>query len=185
VQQVLNGLYLGQYPLHEIYDALITPTLHNIGRLWEEEKLSVIEEHFASQVIRDSIIRLQGIMRIPGKKIGNALCLNFSSELHDVALKMVDHILEARGYKVLFSGQITPIINIEHVFDSLQPDRVYISSTTIENLEPVQEEFERVCEVAAAQGTKVFVGGTGFNSLEIKRPEEVTRLANFEEVYNS
>lgn len=185
VQQVLNGLYLGQYPLHEIYDRLITPILHNIGALWEEEKISVIEEHLASQAIRDSAIRLQGIIRIPEKKVGNAMCLNFSSELHDIALKMVDHVLEARGYKVMFSGQITLLINIERVFDNLQPDRVYISSTIVENRESVQSEFDQICGIAAGHGTKVFVGGRGFETLEIKHPELVTRLVTFEEVYNS
>lgn len=185
VQQVLNGLYLGQYPLHKIYDDLITPVLHNIGALWEKEDLSVIEEHLASQSIRDGILRLQGIIRIPGEKVGTAMCLNFSSELHDIALKMVDHILEARGYKVLYSGQLTPIINIDHVFESLQPDRVYISSTIVENGESVQNEFDQVCEIAATHGANVFVGGSGFNLIEIKNPGLVTRLATFEDVHNS
>jgi excisionase family DNA binding protein len=185
VQKVLNGLYLGQYPLHVIYDQLVTPVLHHLGSLWSEEKISVIEEHFASQTLRDSVIRLQGIIRIPAKKVGKAICLNFSSELHDIALKMVDHILEARGYKVLFSGQITPIINIEHVFESIQPQRVYVSSTIVEDRASVQEEFDEICNVAEAHGAKVFVGGAGFDALEIKRPELVTRLMTFEEVYNS
>ena len=185
VQKVLNGLYLGQYPLHVIYDQLITPVLHHLGNLWNEEKISVIEEHFASQALRDSIIRLQGIIRTPAKKVGKAICLNFSSELHDIALKMVDHILEARGYKVLFSGQITPIINIEHIFESVQLQRVYISSTIVEDRASVQEEFNEICNVAKAHEAKVFVGGIGFDKLEIERPELVTRLMTFEEVYNS
>lgn len=185
VQKVLNGLYLGQYSLYVIYDKLMTPVLHNLGNLWSEEKISIIEEHFASQTLRDSVIRLQGIIRIPAKKVGKAMCLNFSSELHDIALKMVDHVLEARGYNVLFSGQITPVINIEQVFESSQPQRVYISSTYIENLASVQEEFDKICEVAAAHGTKVFVGGIGFDVIEIKNPELITRLATFEDVFNS
>jgi excisionase family DNA binding protein len=185
VQKALSGLYLGQYPLYVIYDKLITPALHHLGNLWSEEKISAIEEHFASQTLRDSIVRLQGIIRIPARKVGKAMCLNFSSELHDIALKMVDHVLESRGDKVLFSGQITPIINIEHVFESLQPQRVYISSTIVENVASVQEEFDQICEVAAVHRIKVFVGGIGFNTIEIRNPELVTRLTTFEEVYNS
>lgn len=185
VQQVLNGLYLGQYPLHVIYDQLLTPALHQIGDLWAEEKISVIEEHFASQAIRDSLIRLQGIIRIPTEKIGAALCLNFSSELHDIALKMVDHVLEARGFRVLFSGQITPPLNIEQVFAAYQPERVYISSTRVENPPATQEEFDRICQLSAEHHARVFVGGNGFRALEIKNPALATVLHSFEEVFLS
>ena len=35
-----------------------------------DKKISIAEEHIASQAISDAIIRLQGIIRIPRKKIG-------------------------------------------------------------------------------------------------------------------
>ena len=68
VQNVLTGLYLGQYPLHQIYDRLVTPVLHQIGSQWAERSLSITEEHIAAQIIRDAIIRLQGIIRLPRLK---------------------------------------------------------------------------------------------------------------------
>lgn len=185
VQQVLNGLYLGQYPLHVIYDQVLTPALHQIGNLWAEEQISVIEEHFASQAIRDSLIRLQGIIRIPTEKIGAALCLNFSSELHDIALKMVDHVLEARGFRVMFSGQITPALNLERIFAAYSPQRVYISSTRVEDPAAIQKEFDYICQLSAEHQARVFVGGSGFQALEIKNPALVTVLHSFEEVFLS
>ena len=78
VQKVLNGLYLGHYPLHMIYDHLVTPVLIQIGTLWMNRNLSIIEEHIAAQTIRDAISRLQGIIRIPDKKEGKAILLNLS-----------------------------------------------------------------------------------------------------------
>ena len=182
VQQVMNGLYLAQYTMHQIYDHLITPVLHNIGALWEQGKISVAKEHLATQTIRDSIIRLQGIIRIPKEKIGNALCLNFSDELHDIALKMVDHVLEARGFKVLFTGQITPLVDIEELFDVLQPERVYISSTIVSDSAAVQTEFDRICQISSNYGASVYIGGRGFDALNIEHPQVKARLKNFEDV---
>ena len=43
VKQVLNGLYMAQYPLHEIYDKLITPALHRIGDLWENPLKLIVQ----------------------------------------------------------------------------------------------------------------------------------------------
>ena len=182
VQQVMNGLYLAQYPLHQIYDHLITPVLYNVGYLWEAGEIAVAKEHLASQTIRDGIIRLQGIIRIPKEKIGNVLCLNFSGELHDIALKMADHVLEARGFNVLFTGQITLLINIEELFDFHKPERVYISSTIVSDPAAVQAEFDQICRISTNYGSFVYVGGQGFNTLNIDNPQVKATLKSFEDV---
>ena len=183
VQQVLNGLYMAQKPLYEIYDQLITPVLYSIGQLWELGEISVAEEHLASQTIRDSILRLQGIIRIPKEKIGNVLCLNFSDELHDIALKMVDHILESRGFKVLFTGQITPLLNIEQVFEVFRPQRIYISSTIISDPDSVQSEFNDICNISTDFGASVYIGGYGFDKITYQLVPVKERLGNFKDVF--
>lgn len=186
LQKVLNGLYLGQYPLHLIYDRLLTPVLHRIGDLWHAQQISVVEEHFASQAIRDCITRLQGIIRIPEEKIATALCLNFSRELHDIALKMVDHILESLGYEVLFSGQITPLLDIETIFARITPQKVYLSSTMIEDVPATQAEFEHIDQLSQKYGARLFLGGRGFDQLDLGKSSAIQqRLFSFEDVYRS
>ncbi len=184
IQQVLNGLYLAQYQLFNIYDRLITPVLYDIGKLWEVEKLSIGEEHIASQAIRDAVIRLQGIIRIPRKKVGKALCLNFSNEWHSMALKMVEHILEIRGFRVFYSGQNTPLIQIENVFQHFKPQRVYISGTIYDNKEELQKEFDTLCKHCLKNDAKLFVGGQAFDHIKIDHPTVSRRLFSFEDVFN-
>lgn len=185
VQQVLNGLYLGQYPLHKIYDRLITPVLYTIGKNWEDGNITVTEEHLASQTIRDSMMRLQGIIKTPTEKSGVALCLNFPLELHDIALKMVDHVLEARGFKILFSGQVTPIVQLEEVFRKVQPDRVYLSSTIVDDIDMVQQELDRLADICQSFNSKFFVGGSGLDKLNLSHPAIEQRLFTFEDVFLS
>jgi len=183
VLRVFNGLYLAQHPLHEIYDQLVTPVLHRNGDLWERGELSIIEEHFSTQTIRDCLIRLQGIIQIPSEKIGTAFCLIMSHELHDIALKMVDHVLELKGYKILFSGQMTPSMKIEKIFEIYQPDRVYISSTIASDVNLAQAEFDKICYIAQAHDVGVFVGGQGFGQIDFSHPAVEKRLYKFEEVF--
>lgn len=182
VQQALNGLYLSNYPLHEIYDRLVTPVLHKFGEMWVNGDISVIEEHFGSQTIRDSIIRLQGIIKIPQKKIGRAICLNLSHELHDIALKMVANILELRGYQVYFSGQYTNIYKIEQAFEKFQPDRLYISSTWIQDVEDTQQEIDQILKLCEKYHTDVYLGGKAVKFLKIDKPRIKGYLHNFETV---
>lgn len=184
VQQVLNGLYLAQYQLHRIYDRLVTIVLHDIGQMWVDEKLAIAEEHIASQTIRDAVIRLQGIIRLPKKKVGKALCLNFTNEWHSIALKMVEHVLETRGFRVYFSGQNTPLIKIESIFGNYHPDRVYISGTIVENLDELQKEFNMFCDFCEQYKAKLFVGGLAFDQICFDHPAVARRLYSFEDVYN-
>lgn len=182
IQLVLNGLYLSKFPLWKIFQEVITPALHRIGNLWDEEDITVIEEHLATQTIRDCLVRLQGIIRIPTEKKGVALCLNLSNEMHDIALKMVDHIMEERGYKVLFSGQITPSPRIEAVFRNFKIDRVYVSSTLVSDAKQTQEEFDMLCDLVQKHKSKLYVGGVGFEVLQHSHPVIVRRLRDFKEV---
>jgi len=185
VLRVFNGLYLAQNPLHQIYDQLVTPVLHKIGDLWEQGEISVIEEHFSTQTIRDCLVRLQGIIQMPSEKLGTAFCLIMSQELHDVAIKMVDHILELKGYKILFSGQMTPSMKIEKIFEIYQPDRVYISSTIVTDVNLAQAEFDKICYIAQAHNARVYVGGQGFDEIDFSHSAVEKRLYTFEEVFLS
>lgn len=185
IQQILNGLYLGQYELHVIYDRLLTPVLYDIGRLWEEEKISVIEEHIGSQTIRDGIIRLQGSINIPGNKIGSALCVTLSTELHDIALKMVDHILEEKGYNILFSGQLTPMYNVDKVLEKFEVDRVYLSSTYNQDTNMAQFELNYLLEQCESHNVDVYIGGNGFDKLSYDTEKIKGRLYSFRDVFES
>jgi len=62
--------------------------------------------------------------------------------------KMVDHVLELKGYKILFSGQMTPSIKIEKIIDIYQPDRIYISSTFVTDVNLTPAEFDKICYIA-------------------------------------
>jgi len=182
IQQVLTGLYLGQYPLHEIYDNFLTPVLHEIGNRWKQNNLSITEEHIASQIIRDAIIRLQGIIKVPRINIGYVLCLNLSSELHDIGLKMVQNILELRGFITFYSGQKTPYFDLEQLLTKIKANRLYISSTIIEDIDKDQKEVNILYNLCKNNSIYVFVGGTGFDQLDYSHPAVVRRLITFEDV---
>jgi excisionase family DNA binding protein len=185
VLKVLSGLYLSHYPLHEIYDQLVTPVLQQIGVMWMNDQLSVIEEHIAAQTIREAISRMQGIIRSPEQKNGKALFINLSSELHDIGLKMAENILELRGFYTYFSGQMTPFIKMEQLFDKIQPDRLYVSSTYVFNRASAQQEVDDLFNISRIYNTRVYLGGRGWDVLKYDDSIVVKRIYTFEEMHNS
>lgn len=183
VKTVLNGLYMINQNLAIIYDDLLTPVLHKIGEMWMNGILSVSQEHLASQTIRDGIIQLQDVVVKPDQTQGKAFVLTLSDELHDIPAKMVQHLLEVRGFKVLYSGQKTPVGDTSSVFKSFRPDRVYLSSVYIENIAVAQGEFQELqllCEQFEAQ---LYVGGAGVAQLAMGNAASV-HLSNFSDVQN-
>jgi excisionase family DNA binding protein len=166
VQTILNSSYMVHQDLAVFYDDLLTPVLHRIGEMWLNGEISVSEEHLASQVIRDSIVRLQDVVNHSEYK-GKSFVITMSEELHDIAAKMTQHILEQNGYKVLFSGPQTPVLDAEKIFISFNPDRVYLSSAYNENIESAQKELEDLVHLCEKYDTKLYAGGGGLSQLEL------------------
>jgi len=184
VQKVLNGLYLSERPLYDIYDKIITPIMHRFGEMWHKDRLSIIEEHFGSQTIRDSLIRLQGIIRIPNEKIGSAICLNLSDELHDIALKMVANILEVKGYQVYFSGHYTNTDKIDLAFEKFRPDQLYLSCTWVEDIQKTQQELDTLLRISEMHNAEVYLGGQALYLLDLHHPSITKIIDSFKELYD-
>ena len=183
ISDVLQSLYLAQYPLFTIYDDLVSPVLNQIGDLWNNGIISIIEEHFVSQTMKDCIVRLQSMISLPAKKQGVVMCMSMFDDMHDLGLKMVDHILEYRGYKVLYSGQMTPKIKLNKIFENYSPQRLYISSNFVKDPEKSQKEFDTIIEITDFLGIDVYVGGKGFDVINWQKSHLVKKLKTFKEVY--
>ncbi len=185
VKTVLNGLYMVNGDLVSIYDDLLTPILHIIGEMWMDGRLSISQEHLASQTIRDGIIQLQDVVVKPEKNLGKAFVLTLSEELHDIPAKMVQHLLEQRGFQVLFSGQKTPAGDTISVFKSFKPARVYLSSIYNENGPAAQAEFKKLQDLCKEYDATLYVGGSGIAQLGSGDTSGYIQLNNFAEVQTS
>jgi len=143
VQQIINGLYMIHGDIPAIFDRLLTPALHAIGERWAAGRISIGEEHLASQTIRDSIVRLHEIAEIAPRNGEKAFILTLGGELHDIPAKMVQQILEIRGFQTLCSGQSTPVGDTAAVFQSFHPQRVYLSCIYVPDQQEAQQQFDK------------------------------------------
>ncbi len=185
IQNILNSLYMVHQNLALIYDNLLTPVLHEIGYKWERDELSITQEHLASQTIRDGIIKLQDIVIKPEEHVGRAFVLTFSDELHDIPAKMVQHLLETRGFQVLYSGQRTPIGDTESVFETFQPERVYVSSVYVENIEATQKELKELIDLCETHEAQLYGGGAGIGQITLPEGTKIKYLSSFYDVMDS
>ncbi len=182
IENVLKGLYLAGHPLFKIYDAVTTPLLQNIGTEWLEGRITVFEEHIVSQSIKDSMERLQGIVNKPAFSLGPVFLFTPEKELHDIGLKMADHILEHRGFNIVYSGPNTPLEEIEKMVRRFKPIRLYVSVTIVSDRLKLENDMDNLKTLAEKYNLKVFVGGRGFDVLDIEYSDNFRRLENFEDL---
>jgi MerR family transcriptional regulator, light-induced transcriptional regulator len=123
---VLDRL-LTSLTLETVLAEVVIPYLHELGDAWERGDVTVSQEHFASALIRG---RLLGLARGWGSGTGpRALLACPEGELHDLGLIAFGLALHARGWRITYLGQNTPLEAVGEHGASLQPNCVVLAFT--------------------------------------------------------
>jgi DNA-binding transcriptional MerR regulator len=102
---------LAAFGLEVFVRELILPTLTAVGRGWEQGRVEISQEHFASNLIRG---RLLSLARLWGRGSGPlALLACAPGEQHDISLLAFGLILRSHGWRILFLGADTPLSTLQ------------------------------------------------------------------------
>ncbi|WP_432879180.1 MerR family transcriptional regulator [Kribbella sp. CA-245084] len=142
--RVLDELF-GALTIEAVIRDVLIPYLHELGDRWGRGEVTVGQEHFASNLIRS---RLAGLA--PGWGGGQgprALLACPPGELHDIALLSFGLVLRRSGWRVIYLGSDSPMVDIEHAAGVLQPDVVMLSASDPERFERVQSDLTQLARV--------------------------------------
>jgi DNA-binding transcriptional MerR regulator len=133
---------------------VLMPYLHELGDRWERGEVSVAQEHFASNVVRE---RLAGLGRGWGRGHGPLAMLACPpGEQHDIALVAFGVVLHRHGWRVDYLGANTPLDDLVRAVAATRAELVVLAAT-------VPEAFGRVAgELARLAGSaRVAIAGAG------------------------
>jgi len=134
-QAILDRLFSDFWLTSVLRDVLV-PYLAELGERWEHGTVSVVQEHFASNVIRG---RLAGLARGWGSGHGpRAVLACPPGELHDLALMVFGIVLNRRGWRIDYFGADTPLDEVTQTVDATRPDLVLLAATLTESLTPLR-----------------------------------------------
>jgi methanogenic corrinoid protein MtbC1 len=118
----------------EFFDTVLIPSLRYIGTLWQRNEIDVADEHGATEICRYVVFRLCDT--IPREK--ELPCKAFVScvegEEHSLAVEMIGAWLEAKGWRVYFSGRSAPRDDIVRSVVRYKPDVIFLSVTALSHL---------------------------------------------------
>jgi MerR family transcriptional regulator, light-induced transcriptional regulator len=145
---------LGRYTLETVLVAVVLPYLRDLGDRWERGEASVVQEHFASNLLRGRLLALaRGWERGAGPA---ALLACAPGEQHDLPLIMFGLALRAQGWRVVFLGADTPLSSIAEAAADLRPALVAVSAVRADTF-----ARERAGLAAVARDFRVGLAGAG------------------------
>lgn len=119
----------------QLYQRVIAPAMHEIGRLWQCGALTVADEHLATALTNRVLAALRrssgGSLAATGAvaKRGRVLFAAVEGERHALGLRMAADVLEDAGYEPLYLGADVPTEALLQAVGSLSPDLVALAAT--------------------------------------------------------
>lgn len=112
-----------------LYEDLLTPAMIRIGELWEQNEITVADEHLATAVC-DYVISDYGYRSFsnaaPNRK--KVMLFGVEGEEHYIGLKMAAAVFQEFGWRVRYLGPNLPLRHAETAVAAWQPDVVAMSA---------------------------------------------------------
>ena len=160
--QSLFDRLLASFGTDTVLVEVVVPVLSSLGEGWAGGRITIAQEHFASNVLRG---RLLGLARGWGSGSGPVAVLACPpGERHDLALVLFGIALREAGWRITFLGADTPIATIESAVASVPASAVVLTAVASERLHAVETEL-----TALTSNARVAIGGPGATPALVER----------------
>lgn len=165
-----------QFGTDETLSKILGAFIEEVGLLWQAGAISVSNEHFISNLIKQKLFSIidQAIMPNPSKSRKSFVLYLPSDELHELGLLYLYYYLKNHGHRVIYLGQAVPLEYLKDVSDKTQVDEFVTIFTTRPYTEELDVYFDRVKELFGEKPFKFYVSG-----LQVKEFESSGELENF------
>jgi len=145
----------------DLYLSVIERAQHRVGELWQENRLSVADEHVATAI--SQLVMALAYPSLPrtepnGKRV---LVSCVDDELHDLGARMAADFFEMAGFDVRYLGANLPADSLIGMVRDQSPDLVVLSVTMAFHLDAARET---VCKLRDIGGDRLHIalGGQAF-----------------------
>lgn len=126
----LEEMFLLNISILDILENIIAPTLIHIGKLWQERKISIYDEHRMTFLLRMDLLALERL--IPAKltsKSPAAVLGCVAGDNHEIPLLMLHLLLKKQGYRTIILGINNPAQEIIRAAEKEKASLVCLTQT--------------------------------------------------------
>ncbi|HET7234739.1 MAG TPA: cobalamin-dependent protein [Longimicrobium sp.] len=153
----------GGMDIRALYLDVFQPALRGVGRLWQQNRITVADEHLATAITQAAMARLYERLfasATGGGPLMVAACAE--GERHEVGLRMVCDILELEGWDTVFLGAAVPTPDLVRLICQRQPQVVALSASIAPNVARVEEAVHAIRQGCGGSQPMIVVGGRPF-----------------------
>lgn len=154
----------GGASIRDIYRHVFEPVQHEIGRLWQLNRITVAQEHFCTAVTQQAMTMLYGQLFGGPKRERRAVAMCVGGELHEIGLRIIADLLELEGWQTWYLGANTPADAAVQLCADRRADALLVSATLPPHIQRVEEIVRLVRSRPELSGMKVIVGGRAFRT---------------------
>jgi methylmalonyl-CoA mutase cobalamin-binding domain/chain len=156
----------GGMGVRDVYLHVFQPVQHEIGRLWQTNRISVAQEHFctaATQLVMSQLYPRIFATEKNGRRLV-ATCV--ADNLHEIGVRMVSDFFELEGWDTFYLGANVPSRDVVRTVVDRAAHVLAVSATMTWHVRTVAELVEVVRADARCADVTVLVGGAVFRRNE-------------------
>ena len=160
--EIINEAVSEGLSIRDLYLQVFQPVQREIGRLWQNNEISVAEEHYCTASTQAMMAQFYPqILATPriGRKVVVA-CVG--SELHEIGTRMVADFFEMAGWDGVYIGANTPTNALMELVCRERPQLVALGITMTYHLSTAAKVIERLRSDDRCKDVKIIVGGYVF-----------------------
>lgn len=157
IEAVDNGI-----SVKDIYLHVFQSSLYEIGRLWQENKITVAQEHYCTAATQMIMSQLYPYITRNEKSGHVIVATSVSRELHEIGVRMVADFFEMDGWNTFYLGANTPTESIVKTIINNKADLLLLSTTISSHIGELMDLIKNVRKCEECRNPKIIVGGYPF-----------------------
>lgn len=149
--------------LPALYVEVVQPSMREIGRLWQENELTVAEEHLATAITESAMSRaFERVFVWRDQRTPRLIAACADDERHQMGLRMLCDLLELEGWETVYLGASVPIESLTEIIAAREPDAVALSATIAPHIPRVRAAIAAIRATKLERQPVIAVGGRAF-----------------------
>jgi methanogenic corrinoid protein MtbC1 len=161
--QVIDDARGAGLDLAAIYLGVFQPALREIGGLWQNNEITVAEEHLATAITQAAMARVYErafTWRTDTSRTLIAACADV--ERHEVGLRMLCDLLDLEGWHTTYLGATVPVESLTAMVQRLRPNVVALSAALSPHLPRLRAMIDAIHVALGDARPLIIVGGRPF-----------------------
>jgi MerR family transcriptional regulator, light-induced transcriptional regulator len=150
--------------IRPLYLEVFQPVMREIGRLWQENRITVADEHLATAITQAAMARMYEELFAADAAPGPLLVAACADqERHELGLRMICDVLEMEGWDTVFLGASVPVEDLVQMVRERRPQVVALSASIAPHVARVREAIDAIHHAEPDPAPLIAVGGRAFN----------------------